>query len=76
MVYRFADTAMCFSSVSLTNVYVFFEWSHLTVVTSPVGSAAFTCTSQGVLAAVDRDTNCVAALTCLVVDRPTSVWCC
>ena len=55
-----ADTAMFFSSVSMSSDYVFlvfFEWSLLTVATSPVGSAACICTSQGVLAAVDRDTH-------------------
>ena len=54
-------------------VSFFFEWPPLTVTSSPVGSAACTCTSQRVLNAVDRDTNRVVALSCLVVDRPTSV---
>ena len=35
----------------------FFQWSPLTVATSPVGSDACTCTSQLVLVAVDRDAN-------------------
>ena len=51
-----ADTAMFFLSI-IEQCVSFSEWSLLTVATSPVGSAACTCTSQRVLAAVDCDTT-------------------
>ena len=66
-----ADTAI-FSFLSIIEQCFFFEWSPLTVGTSPVGSAACTCTSQRVLALWTVTQNRVAASFCLVVDRPTA----